>query len=286
MIQALERCGLRTISALVDISNYVMLELNRPNHVFDLNSVQQGLTIRWAEPEEKLTLLGGNEVTLDARYGVIADTQGAISLAGIMGGERTACTDQTTDIYVEAAYWLPSAIQGRSRWLTLNTDAGHRFERGVDFNDTVTGVERITQLVLQICGGKPGPVVDQLTALPERLPVNARFDRIRKVLGIAPSDAEITAIFERLGFKPEMVEGGLKIVPPSWRHDLEIEEDLIEEVARVIGYDQIPAKPPIGPMTMLGQTETQRPLRALRDTLVERGYQEVINLAFTPRPGK
>ncbi len=282
MIQALERCGLRTISALVDISNYVMLELNRPNHVFDLNSVQQGLTIRWAEPEEKLTLLGGNEVTLDARYGVIADTQGAISLAGIMGGERTACTDQTTDIYVEAAYWLPSAIQGRSRWLTLNTDAGHRFERGVDFNDTVTGVERITQLVLQICGGKPGPVVDQLTALPERLPVNARFDRIRKVLGIAPSDAEITAIFERLGFKPEMVEGGLKIVPPSWRHDLEIEEDLIEEVARVIGYDQIPAKPPIGPMTMLGQTETQRPLRALRDTLVERGYQEVINLAFTP----
>ncbi len=282
MTQALERCGLRSISALVDISNYVMLELNRPNHVFDLNSVQQGLTVRWAKPEEALTLLGGNEITLDPRYGVIADANGAISLAGIMGGERSACTDTTTDVFVEAAYWLPSAIQGRSRWLTLNTDAGHRFERGVDFADTVTGVERITQLILDICGGEAGPVVDQVTALPERQPVTARFDRIRKVLGIAPTDAEIRAIFERLGFQPQVADGGVVIVPPSWRHDLEIEEDLIEEIARVIGYDHIPAKSPVGPMAMQAQTETQRPLHALRNTLVERGYQEAINLAFTP----
>ncbi len=282
MTQALERCGLRSISALVDISNYVMLELNRPNHVFDLNSVQQGLTVRWAKPAEKLTLLGGNEVTLDARYGVIADANGAISLAGIMGGERTACTDHTTDVFVEAAYWLPSAIQGRSRWLTLSTDAGHRFERGVDFADTVAGVERITQLILEICGGEPGPVVDQVTALPERKPVTARFARIRKVLGINPSDADIQAIFERLGFQPNVADGGVVVVPPSWRHDLEIEEDLIEEIARVIGYDHIPAKPPVGPMAMQAQTEAQRPLGALRESLVERGYQEVINLAFTP----
>lgn len=282
MTQALERCGLRPISALVDISNYVMLELNRPNHVFDLNSVQGGLSVRWAKPDEALTLLGGNEVALDQRYGVIADASGAISLAGIMGGERTACTDNTTDVFVEAAYWLPSAIQGRSRWLTLSTDAGHRFERGVDFADTVNGVERITQLILDICGGQPGPVVDQVTALPARKPVTARFARIRKVLGIEPTDAEIQAIFERLGFQPQIVDGGVVIVPPSWRHDLEIEEDLIEEVARVIGYDHIPAKPPVGPMVMQAQTEVQRPLSALRDTLVERGYQEVINLAFTP----
>lgn len=282
MVQALERCGLRSISALVDISNYVMLELNRPNHVFDLDSVQQGLTVRWARPAEQLTLLGGNDVTLDQRYGVIADANGTISLAGIMGGERTACTDQTKDVFVEAAYWLPSAIQGRSRWLTLSTDAGHRFERGVDFADTVTGVERITQLIRDICGGEAGPVVDQVTALPERKPVTARFSRIRQVLGIAPSDTDIKAIFERLGFQPKVVDAGVVIVPPSWRHDLEIEEDLIEEVARVIGYDHIPAKPPVGPMVMQAQTETQRPLGALRDTLVERGYQEVINLAFTP----
>ncbi len=282
MTQALERCGVRSISALVDISNYVMLELNRPNHVFDLNSVQGGLTVRWANPEEKLTLLGGNDVTLDSRYGVIADAHGAISLAGIMGGERTACADSTTDVFVEAAYWLPSAIQGRSRWLTINTDAGHRFERGVDFADTVNGVERITQLILDICGGAPGPVVDQITALPERLPVKARFARIRKVLGIAPTDADIQAIFERLGFQPTLADDGVIITPPSWRHDLEIEEDLIEEIARVIGYDHIPAKPPVGPMAMQAQTEVQRPLAALRDTLVERGYQEVINLAFTP----
>ena len=282
MVQSLERCGLRSISALVDISNYVMLELNRPNHVFDLNSVQGELTVRWAKPEEQLTLLGGNAVTLDERYGVIADTNGAISLAGIMGGERTACTDETTDVFVEAAYWLPSAIQGRSRWLTLNTDAGHRFERGVDFADTVTGVERITQLILDICGGEPGPVVDQVTALPERKPVKARFGRIRKVLGIEPTNSDIEGIFKRLGFKPTLADDGVIIVPPSWRHDLEIEEDLIEEVARVIGYDHIPAKPPVGPMAMQAQTETQRPLSALRDTLVERGYQEVINLAFTP----
>lgn len=282
MTQALERCGLRSISALVDISNYVMLELNRPNHVFDLNSVQQGLTVRWAKPEEKLTLLGGDEVTLDPRYGVIADAHGAISLAGIMGGQRTACTDHTTDVFVEAAYWLPSAIQGRSRWLTLTTDAGHRFERGVDFADTVTGVERITQLILEICGGDAGPVVDQVTALPERKPVTARFERIRKVLGIAPSDTEIQAIFERMGFRPQLTDGGVLITPPSWRHDLQIEADLIEEIARVIGYDHIPAKPPVGPMVLQAQTEMQRPLHALCATLVERGYQEVINLAFTP----
>jgi phenylalanyl-tRNA synthetase beta chain len=282
MTRCLERSGLRSISALVDISNFVMLELNRPNHVFDLNNVQGSLTVRWAKPEEPLTLLGGTEITLDQRYGVIADAEGAISLAGIMGGERTACNDETTDVFVEAAYWLPSAIQGRSRWLALNTDAGHRFERGVDFADTVNGVERITQLILEICGGEPGPVVDQVTALPERQPVKARFARIRKVLGIEPSDSDIKAIFERLGFKPMLAEDGVMITPPSWRHDLTIEEDLIEEVARVIGYDHVPAKPPVGPMNMLGQTEVVRPLNALRTSLVERGYQEVINLAFTP----
>ena len=282
MTQCLERSGLRSISALVDISNYVMLELNRPNHVFDLGAVQGPLTVRWANDAEALTLLGGTEVTLDQRYGVIADDAGAISLAGIMGGERTACTDKTMDVFVEAAYWHPAAIQGRSRWLTLSTDAGHRFERGVDFADTVTGVERITQLILEICGGAAGPVVDQITDLPKRQPVKARFARIRKVLGIEPTDAEITRIFDLLGFKPEAVDGGLVIVPPSWRHDLSIEEDLIEEVARVIGYDHIPAKAPLGPLHMMGQTEQVRPLAALQTTLVERGYQEVINLAFTP----
>ena len=282
MTQCLERSGLRSISALVDISNYVMLELNRPNHVFDLGAVKGPLTVRWASNEEKLTLLGGAEVVLDQRYGVIADEAGAISLAGIMGGERTACTETTQDVFVEAAYWHPAAIQGRSRWLSLNTDAGHRFERGVDFADTVTGVERITQLILEICGGAPGPVVDQITQLPERPSVKVRFDRIRKVLGIAPTDAEINQIFTDLGFQPQAVASGLEITPPSWRHDLSIEEDLIEEVARVIGYDNIPAKPPVGPMNLLGQTETTRPLDALRNVLVERGYQEVINLAFTP----
>ena len=282
MRRCLERSGLRSISALVDISNYVMLELNRPNHVFDLNSVKDGLTVRWAKPAEPLTLLGGGEVALDPRYGVIADADGVISLAGIMGGERTACTDITTDVFVEAAYWLPSAIQGRSRWLTLSTDAGHRFERGVDFADTVKGVERITQLILEICGGEPGPVVDQVTALPERKPVKARFERIRKVLGVMPTDAEIKGIFDRLGFQPQLIDGGVMIVPPSWRHDLEIEEDLIEEIARVVGYDNIPAQPPVGPIAMQAKTEKLRPLSALRDTLVERGYQEVINLAFTP----
>ncbi len=146
----------------------------------------------------------------------------------------------------------------------------------------MTGVERITQLILDICGGEPGPVVDQVTALPERKPVKARFGRIRKVLGIEPTNSDIEGIFKRLGFKPTLADDGVIIVPPSWRHDLEIEEDLIEEVARVIGYDHIPAKPPVGPMAMQAQTETQRPLSALRDTLVERGYQEVINLAFTP----
>lgn len=279
----LERSGLRSISALVDISNYVMLEMNRPNHIFDLDRVKGPLTIRFAKKSEQLTLLGGKEVSLDERFGVIADTEGLIDLAGIMGGERTACSLDTSNIIIEAAFWLPSAIQGRSRLLGLNTDAGHRFERGVDFADAIAVVERLTGLILEICGGAPGPVEDIVRELPSRDPVTVRFDRVRRILGTEISDSQILTIYERLGFSPVKSDDGTVLLsPPSWRYDLKLEIDFVEEIARIVGYNNIPAQSPMSRLELRAHSELLRSGSATRHMFASRGFQEVLNLAFTP----
>ncbi len=283
MVERLARCGQRSVSALVDISNYVMFEYGRPSHIFDLDKIHGGLVVRWGRAGEQLKLLNGNTVALDEKVGVIADDAEVESLAGIMGGDATAVGDGTANIYVEAAFWWPEAVQGRSRRYAFSTDAGHRFERGVDPALTVEHIERITQLVLDICGTPAtvvGPIDDQTLALPERKPVTLRVARAAKVIGMPVTQAQCTDVFQRLGLVFSEGEGTVTVTPPSWRFDLAIEEDLIEEVARVVGYDKLPMTPPIAPVQARVAREARRSAHTLRRTLAAMGWQETINYSF------
>ena len=283
MRSRLERSGLRTVSALVDISNYVMLELGRPTHIFDLGALHGPLTVRWGRAGEQLRLLNGRQVELDPQIGVIADLQGVQSLAGIMGGEATEVRPETTDVYLEAAFWWPEAIQGRARRLNLTTDAAHRFERGVDYANTVEHIEAITRMIVDICGTERtriGPIDDQVARLPQRAPIRIRTARCRKVLGTAVSDDEMAEAFRRLGLAFLRSPDAFVVEPPSFRFDLQIEEDLIEEVARVIGYERIPSHPPVAVARMISEPERWRGPHELRRRMVESGYQELINYSF------
>lgn len=276
----LERSGQRSISALVDISNYVMLELGRPTHVFDLQHVQSGMDVRWARKGEQLELLSGLNVELDTDVGVIAVNDVPQSMAGIMGGERSSVTLDTTDVYLEAAFWWPEAIMGRARRYKFSSDASHRFERGVDFDTIPQHLERTTALILEICGGQAGPLDDQIIALPKREPVALRLERCRRVLGIALEQAQVESIFNRLGLEFTVSDGVFTVTPPSFRFDLNIEEDLIEEVARIYGFENIPDLPPVAAAQMRVQPESLRGPHALRAVLAAQDYQEVINFSF------
>ncbi|HET9976918.1 MAG TPA: phenylalanine--tRNA ligase subunit beta [Burkholderiaceae bacterium] len=284
MVDRLARCGQRSVSALVDISNYVMFEFGRPSHIFDLDKIDRELVVRWARPGETLKLLNGDTVELDVEVGVIADASGQPeSLAGIMGGEHTAVGDDTRNIYVEAAFWWPEAVMGRSRRYAFTTDAGHRFERGVDPVSTVEHIERITQLILDICGGpdtRCGPMDDHRPAVPARAPVTLRVARAAKVIGLAVTQAQCVDVFKRLGFALTEGDGTITVTPPSWRFDLRIEEDLIEEVIRVHGYDKLPDTPPLAPIVASVRTESQRSAHAVRRLLAALGYQEAISYSF------
>ncbi|MDC8783985.1 phenylalanine--tRNA ligase subunit beta [Roseateles koreensis] len=280
MVDRLARCGQRSVTALVDISNYVMFELGRPSHIFDLDKIHDTLVVRWAKPGETLKLLNGNTVTLDETVGVVADAQAPESLAGIMGGDATSVSDDTQNIYVEAAFWWPKAVMGRSRRFNFSTDAGHRFERGVDPALTVAHIERITQLILDICGGQPGPMDDQITTLPERKPVALRVARAAKVIGMPVSQEDCARVFTRLGLSFTETDGVLTVTPPSFRFDLQIEEDLIEEVIRVLGYPSLPSTPPLAPVVAKVASESRRAIHALRHALAARDYFETINFSF------
>lgn len=280
MTERLARCGQRSVSALVDISNYVMFELGRPSHIFDLDRIQGGLEVRWAQRGEQLKLLNGNTVTLDEQVGVIADAVQVESLAGIMGGDSTAVSDDTCHVYVEAAFWWPKAIAGRSRRYNFSTDAGHRFERGVDPSGTVEHIERITQLILDICGGEPGPISDVQPNMPASKPVALRVDRAVKVIGMPLTQAQCTAALSGLGLHVHEEPGVLTVTAPSYRFDIQIEEDLIEEVARVVGYDNLPQTPPRAPITAKVEAEASRNPYAVRRMLAGLGYQETINFSF------
>jgi phenylalanyl-tRNA synthetase beta chain len=283
MVDRLARCGQRSVSPLVDISNYVMFELGRPSHIFDLDKIHGGLQVRWGRAEESLKLLNGNTVTVDDKVGVIADDAQVESLAGIMGGDATAVSDDTQNIYIEAAFWWPKAIAGRSRRYNFSTDAGHRFERGVDPDSTVEHIERITQLVIDICSTPTtqiGPVDDQKLNMPVRKPVTLRVARAVKVIGMALSQTQCADALRGLGFEVTEAEGLITVNPPSWRFDLEIEEDLIEEVARMVGYTQLPTTPPLAPITAKIRKESERGPFAVRRSLAALGYQETINFSF------
>lgn len=280
MVERLAGCGQRSISPLVDISNYVMFELGRPSHIFDLDKIHGDLQVRWGRAGEQLKLLNGNTISVDSQVGVIADDEQVESLAGIMGGDHTAVSEDTRNIFIEAAFWWPKSIAGRSRRYNFSTDAGHRFERGVDPATTVEHVERITQLVLEICGGQAGPLDDQVLALPENKPVMLRVTRASKVIGMPVTQEQCAGALRRLGLDVKEGEGTLTVSPPSFRFDLQIEEDLIEEVARIIGYDQLPTSPPLAPITAKLRTESQRGPFAVRRHLAQLGYQETINFSF------
>ncbi len=283
MVDKLARCGQRSVTALVDISNYVMFELGRPTHIFDLDKIQGGLDVRWGQPGEQLKLLNGNTVTVDEQVGVIADAHQVESLAGIMGGDATAVSDDTTNIYVEAAFWWPRAIAGRSRRFNFSTDAGHRFERGVDPALTVEHIEHITQLILDICGTPAtqcGPVDDQQVAMPASIKVRMRVARAAKVLGMPLTQAQCVSALTGLGLPVTEHDGVVEVTAPSFRFDLQIEEDLIEEVARMIGFHNLPQTPPQAPITAKIRPENQRSAFGVRRSMASLGYQETINFSF------
>ncbi|MEO8166506.1 MAG: phenylalanine--tRNA ligase subunit beta, partial [Betaproteobacteria bacterium] len=284
MKQRLERAGQRPISALVDITNYVMLELGRPLHVYDLDKLKGGIDVRFGRKGERLKLLNEQTVELDESVLAITDASGPIGLAGIMGGDSTKADLETRNVFLEAAFFFPNAIAGRARRYNFTSDAAHRFERGVDFDNNLAGIHRATALILEICGGEPGPAVDHIAKLPERQPVKMRVARARKVIGIPIPAAEMADIFARQGFITRREGQGnhecFIVTPPSYRFDIEIEEDLIEEVARMHGFERIPAHPPLAPATMLAFPEEYRSLHDLREQMAAAGYQEVVNYSF------
>ncbi len=280
MVDRLARCGQRSVTALVDISNYVMFEFGRPSHIFDYDKIHGGLEVRWGRQGEELKLLNGSTVSVDDSVGVIADDQQVESLAGIMGGDATAVSDDTRNVYVEAAFWWPQAIQGRSRRYNFSTDAGHRFERGVDPSQTVEHIEHITRLIQNICGGEAGPMDDQVIQLPEQPPVSLRVARAVKVIGMPLTQEQCRDALSRLGLPVTSSEGVLTVEPPAYRFDLAIEEDLIEEVVRIVGYERLPTTPPLAPITANLPPEWSRSRFAVRRLLAALGYLETINFSF------
>lgn len=280
MKQRLQRSGIRSISALVDVTNYILLELGQPLHAFDNDKLSGSISARWAMPGEKLKLLNEQTLELNSDILVITDDTKPLAMAGIMGGEESGITLQTRNLFLESAFFAPKAIAGRARRYGFTSDASHRYERGVDFGNTRRALERATALILEICGGQAGPVTETVAELPLRSPVKLRTARVHKVLGIVLDSDTIGSLLSRLAL-PFTREGeDFLVPPPSYRFDLEIEEDLIEEVARLHGYDNIPAPAPQGSLVMLPQTENQRPLSRVRQLMVDRGFQEVINFSF------
>lgn len=287
MKERLERAGQRPISALVDVTNYVMLELGRPLHVYDLDKLNGRIDVRFGRGGERVKLLNEQVVELDESLLCIVDDSGPIGLAGIMGGDSTKAELNTRNIFLESAFFFPEVIAGRARRLNFSSDASHRFERGVDFDNNVAGIERATRLILDICGGEAGPVRDVVARLPERKPVTMRVARARKVLGVDVSSDEMGAIFRRLNLpferKGEGEDISFVVTPPSWRFDISIEEDLIEEVARIYGFERIPAVAPVAPAVMHVPLEQKRSLHELRDRIAAQGYQEVVNFSFVEK---
>jgi len=282
MVEKLRRSGVRSIDPVVDITNFVLLELGHPMHAFDNNKLEGDVVVRFAKQDEKLTLLDGNEVTLQDNTLVIADTKKALAMAGIFGGLESGVTEESTDVFLESAFFAPDAIMGKARQYGLHTDASHRYERGVDPQLQHMAMERATQLLLDIVGGEAGPVIEAVDTafVPKNRPVSLRHSRLTKVLGIEIADATVTDIFNRLGFTVSFEDQVWHISVPPYRFDISIEEDLIEEVARVYGYNQIPDIAPVASLKMSQHQEQKVQLNQLKNTLVESDYQEAITYSF------
>ncbi len=282
MKRRIERSGIRSISFLVDVTNYVMLEIGQPLHAFDDAELAGAIHVRLPTPGEKLLLLNEQTVVLGPDTALIADDEKPLAMAGIMGGEHSGISGSTRDLFLESAFFPPAAIAGKARALGFSSDASHRYERGVDFELQRRAIERATQLILESCGGRPGPVIEAvaLEHLPQRRPVSLRTARAARVLGITLGDERIEAMLKSLGLQVERAADGFRVTPPSFRFDIEIEEDLIEEIARLHGYDNIPSAPPVARMAMMPASESQQSAMTLRRQVADRDYHEVVTYSF------
>ncbi len=280
--EKLRRCGIRSIDPIVDVTNFVLLELGQPMHAFNLASIDGNINVRLANKDEALTLLDETEAKLSDNTLVIADDNKALAIAGIFGGLHSGVNAETKDILLESAFFSRDAIMGRARQYGLHTDASHRYERGVDPLLQQSAMERATALILDICGGEAGPVVEAVdeASLPAQANVVLRKARLSRVLGIDIDDAKVTEILTRLGLRVTQTEQGWEAVAPSYRFDIAIEEDLIEEVARVYGYNSIPNVAPVATLGMLPSKEAQLPLASFKSLLLSNGYNEAITYSF------
>ncbi|MCP5242015.1 MAG: phenylalanine--tRNA ligase subunit beta [Burkholderiales bacterium] len=283
MRQRLERSGLRSINTVVDITNYVLLETGQPMHAFDLAKVDGAIHVRYARGGETIRLLNESQVELTTDMLLIADDHKPLALAGIMGGLDSGVATGTSDIFLECAFFNPDVISGKSFKLGFNSDSSYRFERGVDFAATRNILDYATNLIQSICSGAAGPILEKSSKLPQRLPVTVRTERVQRILGIVLEKDQIAEYLSRLQFDFSENEHGFTVTPPSYRFDLAIEEDFIEELARIHGYDEIPAQQPKAELVMLPLSESMRSATQIRQMLVLRDYQEVVNYAFVDK---
>lgn len=282
MQEKLRRCGIRSIDPVVDITNFVLLELGQPMHAFDLDKITGGIVVRQARADENLTLLDGHNVQLNEDILVIADQLGPLAMAGIFGGQASGVTETTQNILLESAFFAPLAITGRARRFGMHTDASHRYERGVDPQLQYQAMERATSLLLSICGGQAGPIIDKTTEsqLPKVAAISLSRAKLDRLIGHNIPDIQVSEILTRLGCSVSSAEAGWHVIAPSWRFDMEIEEDLIEEVTRVYGYNNIPDIPVKADLIMPEHREADLPLQRVKTLLVDKGYQEAITYSF------
>ncbi len=282
MKERLRRAGIRSLGPLVDVTNYVMLELGQPMHAFDLGRLTGGIDVRRARPGDQLELLNGVVIEPDADTLLITDHRGPLALAGIMGGEISSCTDATRDVFLESAFFSPASIAGRARRYGLQTDSSYRFERGVDPQLQRRAAERATQLLIDMAGGQPGPIIEAVSPahVPAQPAIRLRPGRLRKLLGMEIPAAQVEDILRRLGMAVSMEMTHWLVTPPSSRFDITLEADLIEEVIRVYGYDRAPSNQPLTRLEMPPQPEGRVSLDRFREALVQRGFQEVITYSF------
>ena len=278
MTSRLERSNIKSISPIVDITNYVLLEIGQPLHAFDYDKLQGDVVIRFAKSEEPIHLLNDTKIKLSKKDLVIADNSGAIAFAGVMGGMPSSVTDSTQTIFLESAFFDPIVIAGKARAYNLSTDSSYRFERGVDFANTRHALERATSLIIEYCGGEAGEITEVLNALPKRNEIHLRLKKLNAILGIEVPSQDVERIFMQLGFEVNKTIEGFKVTPPSYRFDIAIEEDLIEEVVRLYGYDKIPSHHPVSHQAMLPTSGTYH--RDLKEALTSRGFYEVVTYSF------
>jgi len=278
MTSRLERSNIKSISPIVDITNYVLLEIGQPLHAFDHEKLQGDIVVRFAKPEEPIHLLNDTKIKLSKKDLVIADHSGAIAFAGVMGGMISSVTNNTQTIFLESAFFDPIVIAGKARAYNLSTDSSCRFERGVDFSNTRFALEHATSLIIEYCGGEAGEITEVLNALPKRNEIHLRLKKLNAILGIEVPSQDVERIFIQLGFEVNKTIEGFKVTPPSYRFDITIEEDLIEEVVRLYGYEKIPSHHPVSHQVILPSSGTCH--RDLGEALTSRGFYEVVTYSF------